>query len=291
MKLWKGRFQKEADPRTNDFNSSIAFDSRMYRQDIEGSIAHATMLGRQGIIGENESMKICVELGKIRDDLDAGVLAIDPDAEDIHTFVEQELTARLGDAGKRLHTGRSRNDQVALDIRLTLREDCAGLKAQLKELISVLCKEAKLYSDAVMPGYTHMQRAQPVTFGHHLMAYAEMLLRDVSRLDDAIRRMNYSPLGSGALAGTTYPLDREMTAKLLGFTAPAQNSLDAVADRDFCAEIVFAVSLCMAHLSRLCEELVLWCSWEFRFIELDDAYCTGSSIMPQKKNPDRKSVV
>ncbi len=291
MKLWKGRFQKEADPRTNDFNSSIAFDSRMYRQDIEGSIAHATMLGRQCIIGENESMKICVELGKIRDDLDAGVLAIDPDAEDIHTFVEQELTARLGDAGKRLHTGRSRNDQVALDIRLTLREDCAGLKAQLKELISVLCKEAKLYSDAVMPGYTHMQRAQPVTFGHHLMAYAEMLLRDVSRLDDAIRRMNYSPLGSGALAGTTYPLDREMTAKLLGFTAPAQNSLDAVADRDFCAEIVFAVSLCMAHLSRLCEELVLWCSWEFRFIELDDAYCTGSSIMPQKKNPDLAELI
>ena len=197
MKLWKGRFKKEADPKTNDFNSSIAFDSRMYRQDIEGSIAHATMLGRQGIIDESESMKICVELGKIRDDLDSGALAIDPDAEDIHTFVEQELTARIGDAGKRLHTGRSRNDQVALDVRLTLREDCAGLKAQLKELLGVLCSKAEQYSSTVMPGYTHMQRAQPVTFGHHLMAYAEMLLRDISRFDDALRRMNICPLGCG----------------------------------------------------------------------------------------------
>ena len=291
MKLWKGRFKKEADPKTNDFNSSIAFDSRMYRQDIEGSIAHATMLGRQGIIDESESMKICVELGKIRDDLDSGTLAIDPDAEDIHTFVEQELTARIGDAGKRLHTGRSRNDQVALDVRLTLREDCAGLKAQLKELLGVLCSKAEQYSSTVMPGYTHMQRAQPVTFGHHLMAYAEMLLRDISRFDDALRRMNICPLGCGALAGTTYPLDREMTAKLLGFTEPAQNSLDGVSDRDFCAEIAFVVSLCMVHLSRLCEGLVLWCSWEFRFIELDDAYCTGSSIMPQKKNPDLAELI
>lgn len=291
MKLWKGRFKKEADPRTNDFNSSIAVDSRMYRQDIEGSIAHATMLGKQGIIDESESMKICVELGKIRDDLDSGALAIDPDAEDIHTFIEQELTQRLGDTGKRLHTGRSRNDQVALDIRMTLREECAGLKLQLKELVRVLCKEAEFYSDAIMPGYTHMQRAQPVTFGHHLMAYAEMILRDISRLDDAMKRMNESPLGSGALAGTTYSLDREMTAKLLDFTAPTQNSLDGVADRDFCAEIAFAVSLCMVHLSRLCEELVLWCSWEFRFIELDDAYCTGSSIMPQKKNPDLAELI
>ena len=291
MKLWKGRFKKEADPKTNDFNSSIAFDSRMYRQDIEGSIAHATMLGRQGIIDESESMKICVELGKIRDDLDSGTLAIDPDAEDIHTFVEQELTARIGDAGKRLHTGRSRNDQVALDVRLTLREDCAGLKAQLKELLGVLCSKAEQYSSTVMPGYTHMQRAQPVTFGHHLMAYAEMLLRDISRFDDALRRMNICPLGCGALAGTTYPLDREMTAKLLDFTEPAQNSLDGVSDRDFCAEIAFVVSLCMVHLSRLCEELVLWCSWEFRFIELDDAYCTGSSIMPQKKNPDLAELI
>lgn len=291
MKLWKGRFKKEADPKTNDFNSSIAFDSRMYRQDIEGSIAHATMLGKQGVIDEKESMRICVELGKIRDDLDSGALAIDPDAEDIHTFVEQELTARIGDAGKRLHTGRSRNDQVALDVRLTLREDCAGLKAQLRELLSVLCDKAEQYSGTVMPGYTHMQRAQPITFGHHLMAYAEMILRDISRLDDALERMNVCPLGCGALAGTTYPLDRELTARLLGFAGPAQNSLDAVSDRDFCAEIAFVVSMCMVHLSRLCEELVLWCSWEFRFIELDDAYCTGSSIMPQKKNPDLAELI
>ena len=291
MKLWKGRFKKEADPRTNDFNSSIAFDSRMYRQDIEGSIAHATMLGRQGIIGAEESEKICAELKKIRDDIDSGALAIDPDAEDIHTFVEQELTARLGDTGKRLHTGRSRNDQVALDIRLTLREDCLSLIEQLRGLLRVLCKKAGKYSAAVMPGYTHMQRAQPVTFGHHLMAYVEMLLRDISRLEDALKRMNQCPLGSGALAGTTYPLDRELTAELLGFPAPTENSLDGVSDRDFCAEIAFAVSLCMVHLSRLCEELVLWSSWEFKFIELDDAYCTGSSIMPQKKNPDLAELI
>jgi len=291
MKLWKGRFKKEADPRTNDFNSSIAFDSRMYRQDIEGSIAHATMLGKQGIIEESESVKICSELKKIRDDIDSGALAIDPDAEDIHTFVEQELTARLGDAGKRLHTGRSRNDQVALDIRLTLREDCTGLMAQLKDLARVLCRKAERYSATVMPGYTHMQRAQPVTFGHHLLAYVEMLLRDISRFEDALKRMDQCPLGSGALAGTTYPLDRAMTAELLGFSSLTQNSLDGVSDRDFCAEIAFTVSLCMVHLSRLCEELVLWCSWEFKFIELDDAYCTGSSIMPQKKNPDLAELI
>lgn len=291
MKLWKGRFKKEADPRTNDFNSSIAFDSRMYRHDIEGSIAHATMLGRQGIIGAEESEKICAELKKIWEDIDSGALAIDPDAEDIHTFVEQELTARLGDTGKRLHTGRSRNDQVALDIRLTLREECLSLIEQLRGLLRVLCKKAGQYSEAVMPGYTHMQRAQPVTFGHHLMAYVEMLLRDISRFEDALKRMNQCPLGSGALAGTTYPLDRELTAELLGFPAPTKNSLDGVSDRDFCAEIAFAVSLCMVHLSRLCEELVLWCSWEFKFIELDDAYCTGSSIMPQKKNPDLAELI
>ena len=200
MKLWKGRFKKEADPRTNDFNSSIAFDSRMYRQDIEGSIAHATMLGRQGIINMDESDKICAELKKIRSDIDSGVLAIDPDAEDIHTFVEQELTSRLGNPGKRLHTGRSRNDQVALDIRLTLREDCAGLMEQIKELVRVLCKRAAQHSATVMPGYTHMQRAQPVTFGHHLMAYAEMLLRDISRFEDALKRMDQCPLGNDSKA-------------------------------------------------------------------------------------------
>ncbi|WP_322199482.1 argininosuccinate lyase [Acutalibacter intestini] len=291
MKLWKGRFKKEADPKTNDFNSSIAFDSRMLRQDIEGSIAHATMLGKQGIIDESESMKICVELGKIRDDVESGALAIDPDAEDIHTFVEAELTARLGDAGKRLHTGRSRNDQVALDIRLTLREDCAGLMGQLEGLVRMLCQKAECYSEIVMPGYTHMQRAQPVTFGHHLMAYAEMYLRDLSRFQDAMKRMDVCPLGSGALAGTTYPLDRERTAQLLGFSLVSRNSLDGVSDRDFCAEIAFAASMTMVHLSRLCEELVLWCSWEFKFIELDDAYCTGSSIMPQKKNPDLAELI
>ncbi len=291
MKLWKGRFKKEADPKTNDFNSSIAFDSRMLRQDIEGSIAHATMLGKQGIIDESESMKICVELGKIRDDVESGALAIDPDAEDIHTFVEAELTARLGDAGKRLHTGRSRNDQVALDIRLTLREDCAGLMGQLEGLVRMLCQKAECYSEIVMPGYTHMQRAQPVTFGHHLMAYAEMYLRDLSRFQDAMKRMDVCPLGSGALAGTTYPLDRECTAQLLGFSLVSRNSLDGVSDRDFCAEIAFAASMTMVHLSRLCEELVLWCSWEFKFIELDDAYCTGSSIMPQKKNPDLAELI
>ncbi len=291
MKLWKGRFKKEGDPKTNDFNSSIAFDSRMLRQDIEGSIAHATMLGKQGIIDESESMKICVELGMIRDDVESGALAIDPDAEDIHTFVEAELTARLGDAGKRLHTARSRNDQVALDIRLTLREDCAGLMGQLEGLVRMLCQKAECYSEIVMPGYTHMQRAQPVTFGHHLMAYAEMYLRDLSRFQDAMKRMDVCPLGSGALAGTTYPLDRERTAQLLGFSLVSRNSLDGVSDRDFCAEIAFAASMTMVHLSRLCEELVLWCSWEFKFIELDDAYCTGSSIMPQKKNPDLAELI
>lgn len=291
MKLWKGRFQKEADPKTNDFNSSISIDSRMYREDIQGSIAHAAMLGECGIIGKSESGKICAGLEQIRKDLDSGALIIDPDAEDIHTFVEGELTARIGDAGKRLHTARSRNDQVALDVRLTLRSECAGLKAQLADLIRVLCRKAEQYSEAVMPGYTHLQRAQPITFGHHLMAYAEMLLRDLSRFDDALARMDVMPLGSGALAGTTYPLDRELTARLLGFSQVSQNSLDGVSDRDFCAETAFAVSMAMVHLSRFCEEIVLWCSWEYKFIELDDAFSTGSSIMPQKKNPDIAELI
>ena len=291
MKLWKGRFQKEADPKTNDFNSSISIDSRMYHEDIEGSIAHATMLGECGIIDKSESEKIIAGLKAIRADLDSGALTIDPDAEDIHTFVEGELTARIGDAGKRLHTARSRNDQVALDVRLTLRKDVAALQAQLKDLVRVLCKKAEQYAGAVMPGYTHLQRAQPITFGHHLMAYCEMLLRDLSRFDDAQKRMDVMPLGSGALAGTTYPLDRQLTARLLGFSQVSQNSLDGVSDRDFCAEIAFAVSLAMVHLSRLCEEIVLWCSWEYKFIELDDAFSTGSSIMPQKKNPDIAELI
>ena len=291
MKLWKGRFQKEADPKTNDFNSSISIDSRMYREDIQGSMAHATMLGECGIIDKSESQKIIEGLQGILDDLDSGALAIDPDAEDIHTFVEGELTSRIGSAGKRLHTARSRNDQVALDVRLCLKKDCAALLGQLKELILVLAEKAEAYSDTVMPGYTHLQRAQPITFGHHLLAYCEMFLRDKSRLEDALKRMDYCPLGSGALAGTTYPLDREMTASLLGFRGPTQNSLDGVADRDFCAEIAFAVSLAMVHLSRFSEEIILWCSWEFKFIELDDAFSTGSSIMPQKKNPDLAELI
>ena len=291
MKLWKGRFQKEADPKTNDFNSSISIDSRMYHEDIQASMAHAAMLGECGIIDKSESEKIIAGLKAIRADLDSGALTIDPDAEDIHTFVEGELTARIGDAGKRLHTARSRNDQVALDVRLTLRKDVAALQAQLKDLVRVLCKKAEQYAGAVMPGYTHLQRAQPITFGHHLMAYCEMLLRDLSRFADAQKRMDVIPLGSGALAGTTYPLDRQLTAKLLGFSQVSQNSLDGVSDRDFCAEIAFAVSLAMVHLSRLCEEIVLWCSWEYKFIELDDAFSTGSSIMPQKKNPDIAELI
>ena len=291
MKLWKGRFQKEADPKTNDFNSSISIDSRMYKEDIEGSIAHATMLGAAGIIDKGESEKICAELEKIEKDIETGALHIDPDAEDIHTFIEGELTASIGDAGKRLHTARSRNDQVALDIRLTLRKECAGLIEQLKELINVLCDQAEEYADTVMPGYTHLQRAQPITFGHHLMAYAEMFLRDIGRMQDALKRMDVCPLGSGALAGTTYPLDRDLTAKLLGFSGVSRNSLDGVADRDFCAEIAAAISLAMVHLSRFSEEIILWCSWEFKFIELDDAFSTGSSIMPQKKNPDITELI
>lgn len=291
MKLWKGRFKKEADPKTNDFNSSISIDSRMYKEDIDGSAAHAKMLGKQGIIPQSDSEKIIAELAKIKSDIETGALAIDPDAEDIHTFIEGELTARIGDAGKRLHTARSRNDQVALDIRLTLKKECAELKTLLTQLTTVLCQKAEQYSETIMPGYTHMQRAQPITFGHHLLAYAEMLLRDISRLDDAAQRMNIMPLGSGALAGTTYPLDREYTAQLLGFDGISHNSLDGVADRDFCAELAFVCSMTMVHLSRLCEEIILWCSWEFKFIELDDAFATGSSIMPQKKNPDIAELI
>ena len=291
MELWKGRFQKALDPKTNDFNSSISVDSRMYKEDIEGSIAHATMLGEAGIIEKSESEKICAGLKEIAADIESGVLLIDPNAEDIHTFVEGELTARIGDAGKRLHTARSRNDQVALDVRLVLKKECASLIEQIRELLFVLCDQAEEYADTVMPGYTHLQRAQPITFGHHLMAYAEMFLRDIGRLEDAVKRMDVCPLGSGALAGTTYPLDRELSAKLLGFSAVSRNSLDGVADRDFCAEIASAISLAMVHLSRFSEEIILWCSWEFKFIELDDAFSTGSSIMPQKKNPDITELI
>ena len=291
MKLWTGRFHKELDKTTNDFNSSISFDSRMAHEDIKGSIAHATMLGACGVIDKAESEKICAGLEAILADLESGALSIDPNAEDIHTFIEGELTARLGDSGKRLHTARSRNDQVALDDRLYLRNQCETLRGQLTDLVRVLCKKAEAHADDVMPGYTHLQRAQPITFGHHLMAYAEMFLRDLSRLEDAQRRMNVCPLGSGALAGTTYPLDRELTASLLGFDGPTHNSLDGVSDSDFCMELAAAIAICMVHLSRFSEEIILWCSWEFKFIELDDAFSTGSSIMPQKKNPDIAELV
>ena len=291
MKLWAGRFQKEIDKKTNDFNSSITFDSRMAQEDIAGSMAHAAMLAKQGIISKEDGQRIREGLAGIARDLAAGTLEIDPEAEDIHTFVEGELTTRIGDAGKRLHTGRSRNDQVALDIRLYLRGAVQPIREQLHDLIRVLCHKAEAHSHTIMPGYTHLQRAQPITFGHHLMAYAEMFLRDISRLDDAVKRMNVSPLGSSALAGTTYPLDREAVAHTLEMDGITHNSLDGVSDRDFCVELAAALSLMMVHLSRFSEEIILWCSWEFKFIELDDAFSTGSSIMPQKKNPDIAELV
>lgn len=291
MQLWQGRFQKALDPKTNDFNSSIAFDSRMYKEDIDGSIAHATMLCAQEIISPDDLAKIVDGLNAIKTEIENGTLEIDPNSEDIHTFVEGELTNRIGSAGKRLHTARSRNDQVALDIRLYLRHECDSVYELVTNLIDVICKKAKEYSNAVMPGYTHMQRAQPITFGHHLLAYAEMLLRDCERLADAKARMNYCPLGSCALAGTTYNIDRNMTSEALGFTAPMPNSLDGVSDRDFCMELASVLSILMVHLSRFSEEIILWCSWEFKFVELDDAFSTGSSIMPQKKNPDITELI
>ena len=291
MKLWTGRFQKALDDKTNDFNSSISFDSRMAKEDILGSMAHAAMLQQQGIISAEDGQAIKDGLAAIAADLQSGALAIDPDAEDIHTFVEGELTKRIGDAGKRLHTGRSRNDQVALDLRLYLLHRLPALQQQLTELIRVLANKAQQYADAIMPGYTHMQRAQPISFGHHLLAYAEMLLRDKDRLSDVHKRMNLSPLGSGALAATTYPLDRQAVAAALHMDGVTHNSLDGVSDRDFAVELAAALSLIMVHLSRFSEEIILWCSWEFKFIELDDAFSTGSSIMPQKKNPDIAELV
>ncbi len=291
MQLWKGRFKKELSKTTNDFNSSISFDSRMYREDIEGSIAHATMLGRCGIIKEEEAEHIRQGLREILNDIESGKLSIDMEAEDIHTFVEGELTKRIGDDGKRLHTSRSRNDQVALDIKLYLKKEVVNVRAQLEELIKVIAKKSEEYSDTVMPGYTHLQRAQPITFGHHLLAYAEMILRDISRLDDCLRRMDEMPLGSCALAGTTYPIDRNITRELLGFDRITNNSLDGVSDRDYCIEFAGCLSIIMVHLSRFSEEIIMWCSWEFKFIELDDAFSTGSSIMPQKKNPDIAELV
>ena len=291
MQLWKGRFKKELSKTTNDFNSSISFDSRMYREDIEGSIAHATMLGKCGIISEESAIDIVQGLNGILADIESGALTIDPEAEDIHTFIEGELTRRIGDNGKRLHTSRSRNDQVAVDTKLYLKKEVVNVKKMVVDLIAVIAEKAEQYSDTVMPGYTHLQRAQPITFGHHLLAYGEMLLRDVSRLEDCLKRMDEMPLGSCALAGTTYPIDRTVTAGLLGFDRITNNSLDGVSDRDFCIEFASVLSIIMVHLSRFSEEIIMWCSWEFKFIELDDAFSTGSSIMPQKKNPDIAELV
>ena len=291
MAMWAGRFSKEVDEGVNAFNSSISFDARMYKQDIAGSIAHATMLGEQGIISMSDSLEIIGGLKEILSDIDSEKLEFDPNAEDIHMFIEAELTKRIGDAGKRLHTSRSRNDQVALDIRLYLRDEIKEIRALIVKLAETLCDIAEKNYDVIMPGYTHLQRAQPITFGHHIMAYAQMLLRDIGRLDDTFKRMNVNPLGSCALAGTTYNIDRERTSSLLGMTEPMANSLDGVSDRDFCLELASALSICMIHLSRFSEEIILWCSWEFKFIELDDAFSTGSSIMPQKKNPDVTELI
>ena len=290
-KMWAGRFSKEVDETVNAFNSSISFDGRMYRHDIKGSVAHAEMLGECGIISREDSDEIIKGLEGILSDIDSGRLEMDMTAEDIHMFIEAELTKRLGDVGKRLHTSRSRNDQVALDTRLYLRDEIEEIKGLLLKLEEVLCELAGKHTDTVMPGYTHLQRAQPVTLGHHLMAYAQMFSRDLGRLDDTRKRMNESPLGCCALAGTTYSIDRYMTSDALGFDSPMINSLDGVSDRDFCVELNCAISLIMTHLSRFSEEIIMWCSWEFKFIELDDAYATGSSIMPQKKNPDITELI
>ena len=290
-KLWEGRFSKALDAQADDFNSSIHFDSRMFRQDIRGSMAHAAMLAAKGIIGKSDAEQIIVELGCILEDLESGALAIDLSAEDIHMFVETELTKRIGDVGKKLHTARSRNDQVAVDIRLYLKEEAAEILELLKTLLDAILHQAKQHKESIMSGYTHLQRAQPITFAHHLLAYGMMFTRDMGRIQDAVKRMNYNPLGSCALAGTTYDTDRYMTAESLGFDGITLNSIDGVSDRDFCVELLSAFATVMMHLSRFSEEVILWASWEFKFVELDDAFTTGSSIMPQKKNPDIAELV
>ena len=291
MKLWAGRFQKETDTLVNDFNSSIGFDARLYQQDIAGSIAHATMLGKQGIIEEHEAEKIIEGLKVILADIDAGQVEFSLENEDIHMNIETMLTQRIGDTGKRLHTGRSRNDQVAVDFRLYVKQEIPKIINMVLDLEKVLIKKAEANLETVMPGYTHLQRAQPTTFAHYMMAYANMLRRDVTRLEDCLERMDECPLGAGALATSTYPVDRFQTAAALGFKKPTDNSMDSVSDRDFAIEFLSACSILMMHLSRLSEELILWCSWEFKFVELDDAYATGSSIMPQKKNPDVAELI
>ena len=290
-KMWAGRFTKALDKEADDFNSSLHFDCKMFRQDIGGSIAHAQMLAKQGIITVQDCEEIIDGLSGILEDIENGTLTFDSGAEDIHMFIEGELTARKGDVGKRLHTARSRNDQVAVDIRLYLRDEAEKVNELLYTLIEAILHKAEENQDAIMPGYTHLQRAQPITFAHHLLAYAQMFMRDCGRLSDAVKRMNYSPLGSCALSGTTYDTDREYEAEKLGFYGIMQNSIDGVSDRDFCVELMSAFSVIMMHLSRFSEEVILWSSWEFKFVELDDAYTTGSSIMPQKKNPDMAELV
>ena len=291
MKLWAGRFQKETDTLVNDFNSSIAFDARMYKEDIAGSIAHAAMLGRQGIIEEHEAEKIIDGLKAILADIEADKVEFSLENEDIHMNIETLLTQRIGDTGKRLHTARSRNDQVAVDFRLYVKQEIPKIIGMVLELEKVLIRKAEANLDTVMPGYTHLQRAQPTTFAHYMMAYANMLRRDVTRLEDCMERMDECPLGAGALATSTYPVDRFQTAAALGFAKPTDNSMDSVSDRDFAIEFLSACSILMMHLSRFSEEIILWCSWEFKYVELDDAYSTGSSIMPQKKNPDVAELV
>ncbi len=290
-KMWAGRTDGEIDRIADDFNSSIHFDCRMFRQDIKGSMAHAAMLAKQDIITQEEGDRLIDGLEGILSDLESGVLTFDLSCEDIHMFVEQVLTERLGEVGKKLHTARSRNDQVALDIRMYLRDQVDTISNLANELLSVICDKAEAYKKLILPGYTHLQRAQPISFGHHLMAYGMMLLRDLERLSDCRKRMNRSPIGACALAGTTYDTDRRFEAEKLGFDGICLNSLDAVSDRDFCVELLGALSILMMHLSRFSEEIILWASWEFKFVELSDQFTTGSSIMPQKKNPDIAELV
>ena len=291
MKAWSGRFDKTTDALTDALNASISFDQRLYEEDIAGSVAHAAMLGAQGIIEASEAEKIIQCLGEILEDIRAGKIEFTQENEDIHMNIEAILTARIGDAGKRLHTARSRNDQVAVDFRLYLKKQIAAIRRELLALLVVVMKKAEEGKVVIMPAYTHLQRAQPTTFAHYMMAYANMLRRDVTRLEDCLERMDECPLGSGALTGTTYPIDRWATAKALGFARPTENSIDGVSDRDYALELLSALSIMMMHLSRFSEEIVLWCSWEFKFVELDDAFATGSSIMPQKKNPDLAELV
>lgn len=291
MVMWDGRFSKKIDERTNDFNSSIKFDYKMYEQDIKGSLAHAKMLAKQGIIEKEDEIKIRNGLNEILEELKNGKLEFNWNAEDIHMFIEEELTKRIGNSGKKLHTARSRNDQVALDIRMYLKEEIVDIENMLKDLINTFINKSEENLDTIMPGYTHLQRAQPVTLAHHLMAYVEMFLRDLERLQETYNRVDICPIGSCALAGTTYLIDREYEAKELGFSKITNNSLDGVSDRDFIIELLSDLSILIMHLSRISEEIVMWSSWEFHFIELDDAFSTGSSIMPQKKNPDITELI